>query len=192
MTDLPDRDDDGADPRAPADDSRPLRDLRALVGRPCSACAGRCSPADLVRSIALGFRDAPRCLACLADGLGRVASDLRAQLDDYIHRRECYRRAWDEALRLDAADQPVHPVSAAVVEAAPPAASSEWDAGDMACGELVLALRVRLAALPPGAEFRLRATDPAAPEDIPAWCRLTGHRLLSAGHPLYLIRRKGA
>jgi tRNA 2-thiouridine synthesizing protein A len=62
----------------------------------------------------------------------------------------------------------------------------------MACGELVLALRVRLAALPPGAELRVRATDPAAPEDIPAWCRLTGHPLVSADHPTYLIRRKGA
>ncbi len=55
-----------------------------------------------------------------------------------------------------------------------------------------MALRTRVLALAPGALFRLRATDPAAPEDIPAWCRLTGHALVSAEHPLYLIRRKGA
>jgi tRNA 2-thiouridine synthesizing protein A len=67
-----------------------------------------------------------------------------------------------------------------------------WDAGDMGCGELVLALRNRLLALAPGEVFRLRATDPAAPEDIPAWCRMTGHMLVSADHPIYLIRRKGA
>ena len=68
---------------------------------------------------------------------------------------------------------------------------SAWDAGDIGCGELVLALRTRLLALPPGGVIRVRATDPAAPEDLPAWCRLTGNSLVSADHPTYLIRRKG-
>lgn len=68
----------------------------------------------------------------------------------------------------------------------------DWDAGDMGCGELVLALRNRLLPLAPGTLFTLRATDPAAPEDIPAWCRMTGHALVSANHPLYLIKRKGS
>ena len=68
----------------------------------------------------------------------------------------------------------------------------DWDAGDMGCGELVLSLRMRLLPLAPGATFRLRATDQAAPEDIPAWCRMTGHTLVSAHHPIYIIRRKGA
>lgn len=74
----------------------------------------------------------------------------------------------------------------------PPNTEPNWDAGDMGCGELVLALRTRLLALAPGTVFRLRTTDPAAPEDIPAWCRMTGHTLVSADHPIYLIRRKGA
>ena len=76
----------------------------------------------------------------------------------------------------------------------PPTASrtsAAWDAGDIGCGELVLALRARLLALAPGGVIRVRATDPAAPEDLPAWCRLTGHLLVSADHPTYLIRRKG-
>lgn len=187
--------DDALIAESPPDDSRPLRDLLALAGRACTSCAGRCSAFDLVRSIALGFRNAPRCLPCLADGLGREPSDLQAQLGEYIRRRECYRRAWDEAARLEAGTRPlppVDPVPGTANEPEPPASSTEWDAGDVACGELVLALRARLAALPPGAELRLRATDPAAPEDIPAWCRMTGHRLLSADHPTYLIRRKGA
>ncbi len=68
----------------------------------------------------------------------------------------------------------------------------DWDAGAMGCGELVLSLRMRLLPLVPGTMFRLRATDPAAPEDIPAWCRMTGHALVSANHPIYIIRRKGA
>ena len=60
----------------------------------------------------------------------------------------------------------------------------------MGCGELVLALRLRLNALPARAVLRVIATDPAAPEDLPAWCRLTGNALVRMNHPEYLIRRK--
>ena len=66
----------------------------------------------------------------------------------------------------------------------------EWDAGDLGCGELVLELRMRLAAMPPGQVLRLTARDPGAPQDLPAWCRMTGHTLVSGQHPVYLIRRK--
>lgn len=65
-----------------------------------------------------------------------------------------------------------------------------WDAGDLGCGELVIELFLRLRALPPGARFRLTATDPGALHDLPAWCRLTGHALLSAEPPVFLIQRK--
>ena len=64
-----------------------------------------------------------------------------------------------------------------------------WDAGDMGCGELVLELRTRIRALQPLQILRVTATDPGAPEDIPSWCRLTGHALVHAEPPLYLIRR---
>lgn len=67
---------------------------------------------------------------------------------------------------------------------------AEWDAGDMGCGDLVLELRARLEALVAGRVLRLTARDPGAPADIPAWCRMTGHALVSAQHPIYLIRRK--
>ncbi|MGH8990986.1 MAG: sulfurtransferase TusA family protein [Acidimicrobiia bacterium] len=65
-----------------------------------------------------------------------------------------------------------------------------WDARDLGCGELVLALRGRLLALPPGALLRVTARDLGAPEDLPSWCRLTGHELVEAEHPEYLIRRR--
>jgi len=65
-----------------------------------------------------------------------------------------------------------------------------WDAGDMGCGELVFLLARRLGALRPGQVLKLTATDLGAPHDIPAWCRLTGHRLLGAEPPHYLIQRK--
>ena len=54
----------------------------------------------------------------------------------------------------------------------------EWDAGMMGCGELILELRRRLAQIPPGTKLTLIAQDPGVPEDLPAWCRMTGHRLL--------------
>jgi tRNA 2-thiouridine synthesizing protein A len=65
-----------------------------------------------------------------------------------------------------------------------------FDAGDMGCGEIVLELRFRLGPLPPGAALRVRATDPGVREDLPAWCRMTGHTLVDASPPFYLIQRR--
>ena len=80
--------------------------------------------------------------------------------------------------------------------ASPPADSragidvaDEWDAGDMGCGEVIILLRVRMRKLSPGEVFKLTASDLGAPEDIPAWCRLTGRRLLRARHPHYWIEQ---
>ncbi len=69
-------------------------------------------------------------------------------------------------------------------------ADADWDAGDVACGDLLLRLRGRMEALRPGAVLRLVARDAGAPADLPAWCRLTGHALVAAEPPIYLIRRK--
>ncbi len=68
--------------------------------------------------------------------------------------------------------------------------ADHWDAGHMGCGELVLQLRVRLSRLGPGELLELTALDLGAREDLPAWCRMTGHELLVAEHPLYLIKRR--
>ena len=67
---------------------------------------------------------------------------------------------------------------------------SEWDAGMLGCGELILELRQRLIQLPPGAVLKLIASDPGVPEDLPAWCRMTGNRLVQASPPEFLIERK--
>jgi len=69
-------------------------------------------------------------------------------------------------------------------------AHAGWDAGDTGCGELLLELRFRMAALRAGERLRLVARDPGAIEDMPAWCRLTGHKLIQADHPQYLIERR--
>ena len=67
---------------------------------------------------------------------------------------------------------------------------ASYDAGDLACGELLIELRLRMMGLAPGDVLRVRATDPAAPLDIPAWCWTTGHRLEQERHPQYWIRKK--
>lgn len=175
------------------DDSLPLRELLRLAGGCCTDCARPYSARDAVGSIALGFKNAPRCLTCVSTRLRRPEADLRSQIRGYCQRRECYLKAWREAERLDgvmpdqeSVDAP-HPVELP----ASTAATEAWDAGDMGCGELVMALRLKMKSLPAGAVLRLTATDPAAPEDLPAWCRMTGHQLAAMEHPNYFIRRRG-
>ena len=74
-------------------------------------------------------------------------------------------------------------------DAPPPAYDAAFDAGDLGCGELLLALRTRIRDLAPGSVLKLSTTDPGAREDLPAWCRMTGHRLVLAAHPAYFVRK---
>jgi tRNA 2-thiouridine synthesizing protein A len=68
----------------------------------------------------------------------------------------------------------------------------EWDAGALGCGELLLKLRVKLRNMP-GQTIRLVARDRGAIEDIPSYCRITGHQLLMANpnEGIYFIKAKG-
>lgn len=66
----------------------------------------------------------------------------------------------------------------------------EWDVGDKGCGEVVMELRKVMLSLPARGVLKLVARDAGAPEDLPAWCRMTGHRLLRADHPEYWIQRR--
>ena len=70
------------------------------------------------------------------------------------------------------------------------AVADEWDAGDMGCGEVIILLRQRMQKLKPYEVLRLTARDMGAPQDLPAWCRMTGRRLLRAEHPNYWIEQK--
>lgn len=60
-----------------------------------------------------------------------------------------------------------------------------YDGGETGCGELLLDLLLFMKKQPDGAVVDVRALDPGAPLEIPAWCRLTKHELLSSEHPLY-------
>jgi len=72
----------------------------------------------------------------------------------------------------------------------PPHRDRVYDAGETLCGELALELRSQLRGMEPGQVLEVIARDPAAPQDLPAWCELTGHSLLRAKHPHYWIERR--
>jgi len=61
------------------------------------------------------------------------------------------------------------------------------------CPLPVIALAKRLPALPVGAVIRVLADDPAAANDVPAWCRMRGQDYLGAssvdGVPAFDVRR---
>lgn len=50
--------------------------------------------------------------------------------------------------------------------------------GDLGCARLLRLLRDQAATLPSGAVVHLETSDPVAPIDLPAWCRMTGHAYL--------------
>lgn len=71
-----------------------------------------------------------------------------------------------------------------------------FDMGDEGCGEMAMSLRKEMLALTAGDEVRVLSRDAGAPEDVPAWCRLTGHTLVTSrtlpdGRTHEFILRKG-
>ncbi len=242
---------------------------------PCHRCQKLYCGHEALLSIALGFKNTPYCLICLASGLNRSVSELMEQLSLYIQRHTCFRTVWMIASREEQIEDMLIPIciqsllatekSKIVMNTSnnslrqsndqsdsrryPSTNQSEsnsqfcqsqqsqseqsqsqqsenltqscssnrgnpmkttpdsdlkepadqlttaiqsevFDAGNMGCGNLVLALRLKLKSLPPGTLLTVIAQDPAAPQDLPAWCRMTGHRLLETQHPNYLIQRK--
>jgi tRNA 2-thiouridine synthesizing protein A len=67
---------------------------------------------------------------------------------------------------------------------------AHWDAGDMGCGQLAFELSRRMTGMKPGERLEIIAQSPGAAADLPAWCRMTGHMLISANHPVYVIQRR--
>ncbi|MBB3173817.1 TusA-related sulfurtransferase [Endobacter medicaginis] len=75
-----------------------------------------------------------------------------------------------------------------------PIADTILDLRGLACPLPVLKANRRLRELGPGARLRVLATDRAAPGDFTAFCRETGHRLISVGEEAgvftFVIRRR--
>lgn len=186
-----------------------IEEMQRRDGCDCEACGARLCSHQILMNIAMGFRECPHCIPCLAVALNHSVEELRDLLVNYLQQKECHQTAWQWADRnegllpgeprlcLEFAERPKSAAASNAPQAAgdqseasPSTATVEWDAGDMGCGDLVLELRLRLASMQPGDVIKLCARDPGAPEDLPAWCRLTGHVLLRAEHPTYWIERK--
>jgi tRNA 2-thiouridine synthesizing protein A len=64
-----------------------------------------------------------------------------------------------------------------------------WEAGESGCGQLIVGLRHQLRQMPAGHTLQVIAFDAGASADLPAWCRMTGHQLISAKPPVYVIKK---
>lgn len=85
-------------------------------------------------------------------------------------------------------------VAAPSAPAAPsPAFDEVFDGMGQACVDLLLPMARQVKALAPGAVLRVVTDDPAAREDLGAWCRMTGNELVSVerkeGYATFFVRR---
>jgi tRNA 2-thiouridine synthesizing protein A len=157
----------------------------------------------VLASLVLGFEREPRCAECLSREIQRGLSTLRDEVAAFALSKECLTIGWRWAAAHDAqcewprertrgGDRAMQArTEASAADPLPaPVHDAEWNAGDLACGELVLELRQRLRSMSCGSIIKVTALDPAAPQDMPAWCRLTGNPLVYANPPQYFIRRK--
>lgn len=184
-----------------------LRGVERMRGIPCRVCSRPICGHEAVVSVAMGYGSSPHCLACMAEGLRSDREEFRDRLLAYILERECYRKGWLSASEGEGFGHALTPAclwrtgderlpdsipgrGTVLNKGASGHFAAEWDAGDSGCGDLVMELRVRLNAMKPGELMKLTARDPGAREDLPAWCRLTGHELVENMHPAYFIRRR--
>ena len=65
-----------------------------------------------------------------------------------------------------------------------------YDSVDRGCGDFIIDLREVMTGLDAGATLLVASRDAGAPVEIPAWCRLTGHKLIEAEPPFYLLRKR--
>ena len=92
---------------------------------------------------------------------------------------------WAEALAALSCDIPAQPASLL-------GADAFYDAGAQGCADGPLdEVAAQLRRLAPGQTLEVRATEPSVANDLPAWCRMTGHELVTRDEDRYLIRRRG-
>ena len=63
----------------------------------------------------------------------------------------------------------------------------ELDARNLMCPLPVIRAQDRIKTLRSGQRMNVICSDPGALNDIPAWCRINGHRVISTRHDDYAI-----
>lgn len=71
-----------------------------------------------------------------------------------------------------------------------PEIARRWGAGQTGCGVLIMGLKREIGQIGAGELLEVTAPDAGASADLPAWCRMTGHTLVAADHPTYVLRKK--
>ena len=69
----------------------------------------------------------------------------------------------------------------------PAAAIAELDARNLMCPLPVIRTQDRIKTMRTGQQLRVICTDPGALNDIPAWCRINGHRVVSKVEGEYTV-----
>lgn len=57
---------------------------------------------------------------------------------------------------------------------------NKLDASNLLCPMPVIRTQDKVATMKPGEKLEIICTDPGALSDIPAWCRINGHQLVSS------------
>ena len=52
-----------------------------------------------------------------------------------------------------------------------------------------MGLKRQVGQMQAGELLQVTAHDAGAPADVPAWCRMTGHTLVSADPPIYVVKK---
>lgn len=68
-----------------------------------------------------------------------------------------------------------------------PVEPAELDARNLMCPLPVIRTQDRIKSMRPGEQLRVTCTDPGALNDIPAWCRINGHRVVSEQQGEYTV-----
>lgn len=63
------------------------------------------------------------------------------------------------------------------------------DATGLACPQPIILLAQQISNIAIGDTLTLLADDPAAAFDVPAWCRMTQHELVSGANSTFIVRR---
>lgn len=185
----------------------------------CSFCdEGICEHHELIAR-AMGFKGVAICFACLGEKLEIPDDELVDATLGYVVHKDCYTEEWrailpcaqdGRGITLPCIPAPVGERYATLAEppqegAGAPTAEPEdareavpadweytdlFDGGETACGDLLFDLRIHFKGLAGGTRVLIRSVDAGSPVDLPAWCRVTGHRLCAQTHPFYLVKKK--
>ena len=183
-----------------------IAEVERQWAQPCAGCARGLIGHDIVISLLMGHKDRPHCAHCLAAATQRPLADFARHVRTNVSRLDCFRAGWqhadrrlrgtgDSAAGLWSFEFPMESEdsddeSPELIHDSSIPAAAYFDAGDMSCGDLVLELRNQMRELSAGDVLQVRATDPGAPADLPAWARVTGNTLVRHERPLYWFRRR--